>query len=204
VVAFVVLVGAVIGGSILVNHHSKTPARVTIGTLVSGPGFSIRVPDGWERVPRTATALHGFVASLAKVSPDAAAELVSVSTTPLAKRFGLYVIRPSTAPVLISISLLTGEGGGRSVASLATAARLQLSSIGATGVVTRATRVFAGPAVFVTYRLVAHAGGRSIAVEGAQYYIVSSRGVAILSLTTVDRAADELAFDQMAGSFSPA
>jgi membrane protein YdbS with pleckstrin-like domain len=202
VAAFVVLVLAVIGGSILVNHHAKPRPAAMTGTLVRGNGFTIRLPVGWRQVPTGASAFHRFVASFARISPDAAAQLVATETTPLARHFGLLAVRETTAPVLISVNLLTGEGGGRTVASLSSAAKLQLDAIGAADVVTTATRLPAGPALLVSYRLTSHANGRRIAVDGSQYYIVGRRGVTILTLTTVSRAADEAAFDQMAASFT--
>jgi hypothetical protein len=180
--------------------------------LIEMEGFAVGVPEPWQAVPVNTEEIGKLI------------EAARAGNPPLAESLEKFRSQAGEAGKLLVIDM-SGVGASFNVISAANTRRLtpaelrkarddlldpavtggidtQLQAAGAQDVTREKVDLPAGPAIRTTYRLPVATSAGAREVYGLQYYVPAAEAVYILSFSTPDLAAYQVAFDQMAHSFS--
>jgi hypothetical protein len=180
--------------------------------LIEMEGFAVAVPEPWQAVPVNTEEIGKLI------------EAAQAANPPLAESLENFRSQAGEAGKLLVIDM-SGVGASFNVISAANTRRLtpaelgkarddlldpavtggidtQLQAAGAQDVTREKVDLPAGASIRTTYRLPVATSVGARDVYGLQYYVPAAEAVYILSFSTPDLAAHQVAFDQMAHSFS--
>jgi hypothetical protein len=166
-------------------------------------GFSIALPADWEQFDLTEQTVDDLREALGEDNPQLDA-LLGQAEQLITQGGVLFALDPELVDGFstnVNILKTPGESDVSSDA-LANALQDQYESIGATSLTSEVTELPTGAALRVDYVVPLNfPDGSTADVTGRQYYVSGSDSTWVLTFSTVDLAANELLFQQIADSF---
>ncbi len=181
-------------GALLLTLASVSMATTTVAastrTNVAKYGISFDLPKNWTQVSLSPSDIGGLLGSASKANAKLKSFLATQAAAAAKKGLKFFAVNPGgSASVNIGVF-----GGAGSVAELDAAAKLGMSSIGATQVQTKVVHFKFGSAIQVTYELPV-AG--STTVYGTQFYASHKNKSYITTFSSQDRAVEKAAASTM-------
>ncbi len=197
------------GGAVTTTAPVPVPAGFR---LMEMDGFAVAVPEAWQAVPFNSEEIDKLIQAEGAGNPRLAESLESfrsqagddgkllvIDTSGAGANFN--VIRAANARRLTPAEL--GKARDDLLDPAVTGGiDTPLQAAGAQEVIREKVDLPTGPSIRTTYRLPVTTLEGARNVYGLQYYVPSAEAVFILSFSTPDLAAYQVAFDQIAQSFS--